>query len=782
MLEIHPNPTHSTHHHITPLHSHIHDLQYFHPITQQASAKFLSSVIDSEHDPNLTDSLIPAWLEQSRQRHGALSPTEFLSQRTGKPHNYYLEYTVRHTEIPYVEPTLCISSHEPHYLVPGLPLTLLHHTNYSAVTLIHCIPFLEQFLDKNLLLDYYAALNINFTFTSPANFLHHIQKVNEAGYIKTRDILAPLDFTPSPHRFDAAIKALKRLHLLNDDFPTSSDRTSIFHYLNQHQPATDARGVTEWNALCTDFPILNLADLPASKELAALIPKEIQREHNIVPHTSLTRNVTILTTYPFSKTLLQDIEDAIPDSPKLTLVLASRDAIGKQRSLNDVKANRKILHSEFSDIEQTTQTQEIKISADDLENADAANTFRALRGIILEANQLGASDVHISNGYPYLEIRFRCNGTLIPDPQEEHQIPRALFEPLKRHIQTQAKIDTQHSEIGQDGRFTFINEQSNQTYDVRLNVTPTITGGNISVRLQNRHSKLQTFEDLKYPSYTRRLIERCTTQSSGLLLICGPMGSGKTTTIAAALLNLDRQKLKIVTAENPVEIRIPGVDQTEITPQTTLKTNDTTLANSFPIFLRDLLRRDTDITLIGEIRDYETAFEAIRTSATGQIVLSTLHVDNAYLAPARLLNFNIKPWDISYVVHGVICQRLLPILCPHCTTDDKRPLSDLIKLYGIPKEFQEPTTRFKISKGCPHCNHSGFGERTIISEGYKMTRPIQDAIQNHNASPTLIEAEMLAQSAEEKDGTKTLYHEALSLAVRGKTSLAVAARVRPRVD
>lgn len=342
-------------------------------------------------------------------------------------------------------------------------------------------------------------------------------------------------------------------------------------------------------------------------------------------------------------------------------------------------------------------TQELPEATDLLEAADDAPIIKLINALITQAIREHASDIHIEAFEDRSVVRFRVDGVLrdVVSPQ------RALHGALVSRLKVMSKLDIAEKRLPQDGRISL--RVGDHAVDVRVSVLPTQHGERVVLRLLDKQSSRLDLKQLGMKGDIRQRFDRLIHAPHGIVLVTGPTGSGKTTTLYAGLTTLDRKQLNILTVEDPIEYDLDGVGQTQINPKIEL---------TFARGLRSILRQDPDVVLIGEIRDIETAEIAVQASLTGHLVLSTLHTNTAIGAVTRLVDMGVEPFLISSSMLGILSQRLVRLLCSHCKESYIASDNDLARL-GVSNN--EPVTMYKPI-GCSHCDQSGYRGRTGIYE------------------------------------------------------------------
>jgi MSHA biogenesis protein MshE len=390
-------------------------------------------------------------------------------------------------------------------------------------------------------------------------------------------------------------------------------------------------------------------------------------------------------------------------------------------------------------------------SAPGMEDAPVA---KLLQSVFEDATQVRASDVHIEPQEHKLVVRVRIDGVLSVQTEADARIGPALVSRLK----LMSGLDISEKRLPQDGRFEVKTRFS--TLDVRISTMPTQFGESVVMRLLNQGGGLLTLDKLGLPPRIHERLEAILARPNGAVLVTGPTGSGKTTTLYAALAHLNTVEHKIITVEDPVEYRLPGVCQVQVHEKIDL---------TFSRVLRSALRQDPDVILVGEMRDRETVETGLRAAMTGHLVLSTLHTNDALTTPMRLLDMGAPRYMVAFSLQMVIAQRLVRLVCqtcarPHPVLPGEREW--LTQTVGA----DAAARRYFKGKGCSHCNGTGYHERTGVYEMLEMTRPVVEAMNHHDAAGYM-------HAASREIGTHTLRAHAAQLAVQGRTTVAEAMRV-----
>jgi MSHA biogenesis protein MshE len=391
--------------------------------------------------------------------------------------------------------------------------------------------------------------------------------------------------------------------------------------------------------------------------------------------------------------------------------------------------------------------------------AEEAPVVKLLQSVFEDAVQVNASDVHIEPLENRLQIRFRIDGALMPQTQSDLKIAPALALRLK----LMAGLDISEKRLPQDGRLMV--SVRDEKIDVRMSTMPCQYGETVVLRLLNRRSAVQSLDKLGIPEDIRQRFKEIIRRTAGMILVTGPTGSGKTTTLYAALAELNTADRKIITVEDPVEYRLAGITQVQVNEKIDL---------SFARVLRSTLRQDPDVILIGEIRDEETAQIGLRAALTGHLVFSTLHTKDAANTPLRLIDMGAPSYMVATSVHAVIAQRLVRLICESCIVD---VLPDAEEGRWLESVVGPKWTggRYCRGTGCSQCNGLGYAGRTGVYEMLEMTPDLVRAA--NTADPNAFLA-----TAKTHLAGRTLTDRALALVAEGRTTVGEAMKVSIQVE
>jgi len=424
----------------------------------------------------------------------------------------------------------------------------------------------------------------------------------------------------------------------------------------------------------------------------------------------------------------------------IEIVLGFKEDIVKIiKKVEDREKVREILN----DIKKELQGQEIK--------GDESAVMRLIKYIIISAIERKASDIHIEAEEGEAEVRIRIFGTLY----EFLDFDEKIFNAINSRIKLLAGLDVSEKRKPQDGSFSM--EFGKNKFDFRVSTLPTIWGESIVVRILDKRSILKKIDEIGITANNLNLIKKALSQPNGIFLVTGPTGSGKSTTLYAALNEINSTDKKIITVEDPVEYKLKGIQQVQVNPKVGL---------TFAGALRSILRQDPDIIMIGEIRDLETLEIAIKAAMTGHLVFSTLHTNDAVGSINRMIDMGADSFLVATALIGVEAQRLVKTICPYCKTT-YRPAD--VYLEPI-KNILKKDTVFHKGRGCEKCNMTGFAGRTLITEVFLNDEHLETLISKKEEK-----AELLRYLKQK--GYSTMFYDGLNKAIQGITTLEEVYRV-----
>ncbi|MDD5213294.1 MAG: GspE/PulE family protein [Candidatus Gracilibacteria bacterium] len=388
------------------------------------------------------------------------------------------------------------------------------------------------------------------------------------------------------------------------------------------------------------------------------------------------------------------------------------------------------------------------------------NADDALITITRGALELRASDIHYEVKENFVDLRFRIDGILVTLFSLSRKDYKILLERLKYESALKLNI----SDIPQDGKYSKILE--GKKIDVRVSTIPTKYGENMVCRVLDASKALVDFEDLGFFWTTKRILEKALSKKNGLILVTGPTGSGKTTTLYTIIKKLNTPDKKIITLEDPIEYEFPGIVQAEVNEKKGF---------TFDVGLKALMRQDPDIIMVGEIRDYETLNTATNASLTGHLVLSTLHTKSAAETLDRIANMGVKPYITAAALDTIVAQRLVRKICPHCkcevekTANETMVISSMMKDIGL-KTLKGDNVKIYRGAGCDQCNHTGYAGRIGVYEIIRLNEKLKDLIKNGASSEEII------AEAKENDMI-SIAQDGILKAIKGFTTIEEVLRV-----
>lgn len=480
-----------------------------------------------------------------------------------------------------------------------------------------------------------------------------------------------------------------------------------------------------------------------SSDVVRLVPESIIREQQVLPIEQEGNFLSVAMVDPLNIMIIDDLQRLTGLLIKPMIATATEIEDAYRRSL-DIASTAKQVFAQYgaddSAVEEQAEKEREEAILGDAPGVKLANM------ILEQAVKQRASDVHLEPREDDLRVRYRIDGIM----RDVMVVPRHLRGDVNSRIKIMANLDITERRRPQDGRLQL--RLDDLTVDVRISTLPTVYGEKIVARILHRTHNVLELEDFGFAAQNFQRIQAMLRQSQGLILVTGPTGSGKTTTLYGFLNQLNSPEKNIITVEDPVEYRLEGINQVQVNPRVDL---------TFATGLRTVLRQDPDIIMVGEIRDRETADIAVRSALTGHLVLSTLHTNSAVASVVRLLNMGIEPYLISSTVIGVIAQRLVRTICPECKKSV--PLDNPVAVRFIQSLGIEPPEYVYQGTGCPLCNDTGYRGRTVVEEVMLFTKDIRRAIDDGAHESELLEIAI-------RSGMETLPVNAVDKLVRGITT------------
>ncbi len=496
---------------------------------------------------------------------------------------------------------------------------------------------------------------------------------------------------------------------------------------------------------------VNFARRYIPSETVKLVPEEILKEFKIMPIELNGSNLTVAMVDPLNILIIDRLQEITGFSITPLIATSSEidEAIQRTRDIG-ISANK--VFAEFGHDEILDDKQDTEQLIGDAPGVKLANM------ILQQAIRQKASDIHFEPREEDLRVRFRVDGIM----QDIMVVPKSLRTDVNSRIKIMSNLDITERRKPQDGRIQVALEGGE--VDMRISTLPTMYGEKIVARVLNKSDQMLTIEDFGFEDSSKEKLYRILRQNQGLILVTGPTGSGKTTTLYGFLAHLNTPEKNIITVEDPVEYRLDGISQVQTNAKVGL---------SFSVGLRSVLRQDPDTIMVGEIRDGETAEIAIRAALTGHLVLSTLHTNSAVACIARLSDMGIEPYMLSSTITGVIAQRLVRTICSECK--ESVPLTDPIMIRFIQSLHVPVPDHVYQGRGCPVCNNTGYRGRAALEEVLLLNRELRQAIDQR---ATELEMEDIAI----KSGFVSLQTNAVRKLIAGITSVAEIIRTVYSVD
>lgn len=500
------------------------------------------------------------------------------------------------------------------------------------------------------------------------------------------------------------------------------------------------------------IPYVDLSELNPDPDAISLIAEEEARKLQVLPLFRIGNYLMVAVADPLDITALDRVKEIT--GLEVGKAISDRSMLGKSidRAYGGLVEPEKMIEGLEDEFDFTSPLLARIGEADEAEIS--APIAALLSTMIKKAVRERASDIHINPEKDFVQIKFRIDGVL----QSNLRLPKKILFPLVSHIKVMSNLDIAISMRPQDGEFH--SSLPGGEIDVRVSVLPTIHGENVVMRILNASSLMMDLGELGFSDHLLKKIKRLISRPHGIILVTGPTGSGKTTTLYSILSQMDSEKSNIITVEDPAEYKLAGIHQVQVNQRAGL---------TFATALRSIVRQDPDIIMIGEIRDLETAEIAVQAALTGHLVLGTLHTNNAPAGITRLVEMGVQPFLVASSVIGIMAQRLVRVICPFCKepyprdtnilksilSEESRPDDDVVAYHGI---------------GCDQCQQTGYRGRTTIVELMEMDDEIRELVTGNAPTSRLI------QVAQEK-GMIPLREEGIKKVIEGITTLEEVNRV-----
>jgi general secretion pathway protein E len=498
-------------------------------------------------------------------------------------------------------------------------------------------------------------------------------------------------------------------------------------------------------------PVMSIDTKRIERTTLSLLPSRFVFQHHILPIETRDKTV-VLATYDLFNSVGRQLASQLLKRPTEWVLVPRAQILRAMKTVYGVGAET------FDEILKTNRSfegvQDIETATDLDANDPEASVVKFVNQIIREAILERATDIHVEPLENDLRIRYRIDGILheVAVPPQLRLLQSAIISRLK----VMAHMDIAERRLPQDGRINL--QAHDQNIDVRVSTIPTVNGESISLRLLSRtESQHFGFDRLDMSEKQGQIIRALLAQPNGIILLTGPTGCGKSTSLYCFLSSINSVQRRIITIEEPVEYRLPGVSQIDVKPEIDL---------TFAKGLRHILRQDPNVVMVGEIRDVETADISIRAAMTGHLVFSTLHTNDAVGGITRLLDMDVEPFLLSSVVKAFIAQRLVRTICPHC-----------VRMYEYPREYlaeisvpAEMGTQFPRGEGCDSCRQTGYQGRLAIYEICVVTEPLKKLIMQKRDGGELKQCAIT-------NGMETLRHDGWRRVAQGKTTIEEVVRV-----
>lgn len=521
--------------------------------------------------------------------------------------------------------------------------------------------------------------------------------------------------------------------------------------LDKATPQEEAAELTPFHRYKSDISYVELSKTTVPKEILALIPEKIARENKVVPIEINDNILTVAMVDPEDIETIETIKRLT--QKKISAKLTTED------DLNHVLSQYQGFESEVKEaIDDVVDTKEAAAESDQADPASAdAPAARIVSSLLKRAYRDKASDIHIEPLEGEVAVRFRIDGIL----HKKVTLPKDIKNAVASRIKIMANLKIDEQRLPQDGRFSL--KVDNQKIDFRVSTMPVANGEKIVMRVLDKVAGVITIDKLGFRERDSHALDEACSKSHGMILVTGPTGSGKTTTLYAMIDKIYAEGINIVTLEDPIEYQMPGINQSQVNPEI-----DYTFASG----LRSILRQDPDVVMIGEIRDKETAEMAVHAALTGHVVLSTLHTNDSAGAILRMVDMGVEPFLINSSLNLVIGQRLARKICDSCKEDftlDGKVLDEVKKEFAKMPEKERAgldvnKLKFFHGKGCKDCDNTGYRGRIGVYELLVVNNEVKGLAAKHSDSGPIKEAAI-------RDGMTTMIQDGILKALMGQTTI-----------
>ena len=486
------------------------------------------------------------------------------------------------------------------------------------------------------------------------------------------------------------------------------------------------------------IPHIMLKDTKIDSDVAALIPQPLAERYTIIPIKKVGRHLTLAMTDPTNFYAIDDVRTI--SGLDVEPVIATEKEI--LRAIKEAYGVRALVDKASSIVKP-----EDLASITEMQSADDAPVISIVNSIISQAIKERASDIHVEPTDNNLRVRYRIDGEL----REAFSFPIKTHALLISRLKIMSELDIAEKRLLQDGRINF--REGDREIDIRVSSLPTVIGEKIVLRILDRASVIVDIKRLGFAEKNLAVYKKLYSQSYGMILVTGPTGSGKTTTLYSTLTGLNKPTKNIITVEDPTEYRLDGINQVQVNAKAGL---------TFAAGLRSILRQDPNIIMVGEIRDGETADIAIRAALTGHLVLSTLHTNDSIGAVSRLVDMGVEPFLVASSVLGILAQRLVRKICPECKESYVLETDSPERAF-FGEHYQDGTTLYR-GAGCPSCANTGYRGRMAIHEVFPISKGLRELI-TEKASGEKLKA-LAAQ-----EGMTTMQYDGFQKVLVGETTI-----------
>ncbi|MFB6346133.1 MAG: GspE/PulE family protein [bacterium] len=536
---------------------------------------------------------------------------------------------------------------------------------------------------------------------------------------------------------------------------TEISAEDVFAEITREGNFRNERDVVETFAEHYGMDFIDLENRETKGELIDELQASSARQYFVFPIERTSEGIKLAVAEPPDVRVVDDLEALLDERVEFCLAppeqIRSRIDEFYGMSLDEVTETLEEVD------EDAVQNESLDDSEQDVSNleeqAEEGSIIRLVNMLILEGVQRGASDIHIEPLENKIVVRYRIDGIL----HEAHEPPKNLQGAIISRIKIMSDMSIAEWRVPQDGRINM--KIMGKRLDLRVSTLPSIHGESVVLRILDKESVSFGLEDLGFLPDNKAVFDQLIERPHGIILVTGPTGSGKTTTLYSALNEINDKGIKLITIEDPVEYQIEGINQMQVNEDIGL---------DFAEGLKTLMRQNPDVILVGEIRDYETAETAIRASLTGHLVFSTLHTNDAPSTVNRLIDLGVNPYLIGSSVQAIMAQRLVRNICDNCK-EEYRPEENYLKQVGFPLE-DAGDTRFYRGSGCDNCEGTGYSGRTAIFELLVNTEDISEAILNDASTSEIRDLAM-------DNGMRTLRQDGFIKVRMGETTLMEVARV-----